>query len=328
MKVAVLGSGNMGTALARLLADNGQSVMCWDHMPEVVDDIRKNHQNSRFLPGVALPSSITADLLLNHVVRDVEIVFIAVLSSHFRQVVKEFSPFSMPQTTVVGTSKGLELTTGKRMSEIYGEAAVHPADHYVALSGPSIANEFARQKPTAVVLACPNPSCLSKTKDALVNPYFRMETTTDVAGVEWGGALKNIYALGFGFLDGLNHGSSNLKSAFLALALKEMKQIAGKLGAKPQTLDGFAGLGDLVMTGLSSESHNRKLGEFLANGTEFDKAVAQMGGVEPEGVKTVRWVLEKIGSSLETPLASLIQNCLNQPAARAKFVDEVWKIIN
>jgi glycerol-3-phosphate dehydrogenase (NAD(P)+) len=328
MKIAVVGSGNMGTALARLLADNGHSVMCWDHMPEVVDDIRKNHQNSRFLSGVSLPSSISADLLLNHVVRGTDIVFIAVPAAFFRQVVKEFSPFSMPQTIVVGATKGMELSTGNLMSEVYGEAAVHPSDHYVALSGPSIANEFARQKPTAVVLACPNSSCLHKAKEVLVNPYFRMETTDDVTGVEWGGVLRNIYALGFGFLDGLNHGSSNLKSAFMALALKEMKQIACKLGAKPQTLDGFAGLGDLVMTSLSSDSPNRKLGESLAKGMEFDKAIAQLGGVEPEGVKNIQWVLEKIGSSLETPLACLIQNGLNQPAARTKFVDEVWKIIN
>src|SRR5271170_7097614 len=104
MKAAVVGSGNMGTALAHLLADNGHSVVCWDHIPEVVEDIRKNHQNARFLPGVHLPASVTANLLLNQVVREAQIIFIAVPSLYLRQVVKEFSPFSLPQAVVVGTS--------------------------------------------------------------------------------------------------------------------------------------------------------------------------------------------------------------------------------
>src|SRR5579859_6841289 len=118
MKVAVIGTGNMGTALAHLLADNGHSVACWDHMPEVVEDIRKNHQNSQFLPGVTLPSSVTADLLLNHVVREARLILIATPSLYFRQVVKEFSPFSFPDAVVVGASKGMEAVTRKRMSQV------------------------------------------------------------------------------------------------------------------------------------------------------------------------------------------------------------------
>lgn len=327
MKTAIIGSGNMGTALAHLLADNGHSVSCWDHMPEVVEDIRKNHQNSKFLPGISLPSSVTADLLLNHVVREAQMIFVSVPSLYFRQVVKEFSPFSMPQAVVVGASKGLEASSGKRMSEVYAEAAVHTADHYAALSGPSIANEFARKKPTAVVLACLNHTQLQKTAGALANPYFRVETSGDMAGVELGGVLKNIYAIGFGLLDGLGHSSPNLKAAFVTMALDEMKQIAVKLGAREKTLEGLAGLGDLITTGFSPDSHNRKLGEALAQGLEYEKAVTQLGGVVPEGVRTASLILEMTGASLETPLARLIQTCLNQPAARSRFVDEIWKIV-
>ena len=318
----------MGTALAHLLADNGHSVACWDHMPEVVEDIRKNHQNAKFLPGVTLPSSVTADLLLNHAVREAQVIFVAVPSLYFRQVIKEFSPFAMPQAVVVGAAKGLEASTGKRMSQVYAETALHDADHYVALSGPSIANDFARKKPTAVVLACPYHGSLQKAVTVLANPYFRVETCEDLAGVELGGVVKNIYALGFGLLDGLNHGSSNLKAAFVTMALKEMKAIAVQMGAKEKTLEGLAGLGDLVTTGFSSDSHNRKLGEFLAQGMEFDKAVAQLGGVVPEGVKVLEIVLERVGGAVETPLARLIQTCLNQPASRAKFVDGVWKAVS
>lgn len=328
MKTAVIGSGNMGTALACLLADNGHTVTCWDHMPEVVEDIRKNHQNSRFLPDIHLPSSVTADHLLNHVVREAQLILIATPSLFFRQVVKEFSPFSMPQAVVLGTSKGLEVVTEKRMSQVYAEAAMHTPDHYVALSGPSIANEFARKRPTAVVIAGTNHSCLHKAAGALANPYFRVETSGDLLGVELGGVLKNIYALGFGLLDGLNHGSPNLKSAFLIMALKEMKEIAVTMGAQEKTLDGLAGLGDLITTGFSPDSHNRKLGEYLASGMGYEKALEKLGGVVPEGVKTLEMILEKNESAAETPLAHLIQTCLTQPAARSKFVDEVWKIVS
>jgi glycerol-3-phosphate dehydrogenase (NAD(P)+) len=328
MKAAVIGSGNMGTALAHLLADNGHSVVCWDHIPEVVEDIRKRHQNSQFLPGISLPSSVTADLLLNHVVREAQIIFVSVPSLYFRHVVKEFSPFAMSQAVVVGAAKGLEAVSGKRMSQVYAEASVQDADHYVALSGPSIANDFARKKPTAVVLACPNHSVLQKVVQALSNPYFRVETSDDLAGVELGGVVKNIYALGFGWLDGLNHGSPNLKAAFVTMALREMKDITVQMGAQEKTLEGLAGLGDLVTTGFSHDSHNRKLGEYLAQGMEFDKALAQVGGIVPEGVRTLPVILDRAGATVETPLARLIQTCLNQPASRAKFVDEVWKIVS
>jgi len=328
MKTAVIGSGNMGTALAHLLADNGHSVVCWDHIPEVVEDIRRNHQNARFLPGVTLPSSVTADLLLNHVVREAQMIFIAVPSLYFRHVVKEFSPFSMPQAVIVGTSKGLEAETHKRMSQVYAESSLHTADHYVAMSGPSIANEFARKRPTAVVLASSSHSPLHKAAGALANPYFRVETSEDLVGVEVGGILKNIYAIGLGLLDGLNHGSPNLKAAFVTMALREMKEMAQKMGAQEKTLEGLAGLGDLVSTGFSGDSHNRKLGEFLAAGMEYDKAIAQLGGVVPEGVRATSMILETVGSTVETPLAQLIHTSLSQPAARAKFVDEVWKRVS
>jgi len=325
MKAAVIGSGNMGTALACLLADNGHPVTCWDHIPEVVEDIRKNHRNEKFLPGINLPSSVTADALLTHVVREAQLILIALPSLYFRQVVKEFSPFSMPQAVVVGCSKGLEVGSGKRMSQVYAEATPHNPDHYVALSGPSIANEFAHKRPTAVVLACPHPTSLQKAVKALSNPYFRVETSDDLAGVEIGGVLKNIYAIGLGLLDGLNHGSPNLKSAFIIMALKEMKSLGAGWGATDATLEGLAGLGDLVTTGFSPDSHNRKMGEYLASGMEYDKALERLGGVVPEGVKALEMVLGE-GRASEAPLAELIRSALAQPALRGKFVDEVWKI--
>jgi len=327
MKTAVIGSGNMGTALACVLGENGHTVACWDHMPEVVEDIRKNHENSRFLPGVPLPPALSADLLLNHVVHEAELIVVAVPSRYFRQVVHEFSPFAAPHAVVVGAAKGLEPSSGQRMSQVYRAAAAHPVENYTALSGPSIANELARRKPTAIMLASLSQSSLHRAADALQNSYFRVENSQDVAGVEWGGVLKNIYALGMGLLDGLNQGSVNVKSAFAVLALAEMKSIAVGLGAEEKTLEGLAGLGDLITTGFSPDSHNRRLGEFLAQGVEMKEAVARLGGTEPEGVRALFQIQVLAEPGRRFPLAELIHRGLMEADFRPHFAHEVWKII-
>jgi glycerol-3-phosphate dehydrogenase (NAD(P)+) len=328
MKTAVIGSGNMGTALACVLAENGHTVACWDHMPEVVNDIRKNHLNARFLPGVPLPPRVSADLLLNHVVHEAELILVAAPSRYFRQVVHEFSPFAAPHAVVVGAAKGLEPTSGRRMSQVYRDEAAHSVENYVALSGPSIANELARQKPTAVMLASSNPASLHKAADALQNGYFRTETSPDVIGVELGGVLKNIYALGLGLLDGLHQDSVNVKSAFAVLALAEMKLIAVGLGAEEKTLEGLAGLGDLMTTGFSPDSHHRRLGELLAGKMELPDAVNQLGGIEPEGVRALFQIQVLAEPGRHFPLAELIHRCLMEPGFRPRFVGEVWKIIH
>lgn len=326
MKTAVIGSGNMGTAMALVLADNGHSVVCWDHVPEVVEDIRKNHHNQRYLPGLSLPPSVTADHLLHHVVREAQLIVICVPSPYFSHVVKEFAPFAVPQALVVGTSKGLEPATGKRLSEVYAGVSPHPGENYLVLSGPSIANEFAQKRPTAVVVAGKLPQA-QKAADILRNPYFHVEVSGDLAGVEIGGVLKNIYAIGFGLLDGLNHGSSNLKSAFATLALEEMKIAAAHWGAKPETLDGLAGLGDMITTGFSRDSHNRRLGELLGTGVETEKALSRLGISLPEGAQNSPIVLKTLGAGSPVPLAQLIQTCLNQPSARTKFIDDVCRLL-
>ncbi len=326
MKTAVIGSGNMGTAMALVLADNGHTVACWDHIPEVVEDIRKNHVNQRFLPGINLPPGVTADHLLNHVVKEAQLILVCVPSTYFGHVVKSFSPFAMPQALVVGAAKGLEASTGKRLSEVYAVASPHPTENYLALSGPSIANEFAQKRPTAVVVAG-SLSHAQKAAEVLRNPYFHVEVSADLAGVEIGGVLKNIYAIGFGLLDGFNHGSSNLKSAFATLALSEMKTAAAHWGAKPETLDGLAGLGDLITTGFSRDSHNRRLGELLGTGVETEKALSRLGVSLPEGAQNGPIVLRALGAGSPIPLAQLIQTCLNQPSSRTKFIDDVCRLL-
>lgn len=327
MKATVVGAGNMGTAIASLMALNGRQVTCWDHAPEVVEEIRKNHENKHYLPGVKLSPAVTAELLLSKAVREAKIIVVAVPSPYFRNVVKEFSPFAPSGAVVIGCAKGLEAHSGKRMSQVYAEATSHDPDRYMALSGPSAAADFAWGKPTAVALAGIHESSLQKAVQVLTTPFFRIEPTTDVAGVEWGGVLKNMYAIGMGFLDGLSPGAVNLKAAFLEMALLEMKKVGVKLGAREGTLDGLSGLGDLVSTAFSPESHNRRLGESLALGQKFEDALDRMGGGIPEGVKTAAILTDLIAQKkLDAPIALKIDACIKHPAGIAKFLDEVWKI--
>ena len=326
MKATVVGSGNMGTALASLLAINGRQVTCWDHAPEVVEDIRRNHENRRSLPGVRLPDNVTAELLLSQAVRDARTIIVAVPSPFFRHVVKEFSPFAASNAVVIGCAKGLEAHSGKRMSQVYAESSTHDADQYVALSGPSVATEFVWGKPTAVALAGVHPPCIQKAVQVLTTSFFHVEATDDVAGVEWGGVLKNIYAIGMGFLDGLSPGSVNLKAAFLEMALREMKHVGVKLGARAETFEGLAGLGDLVTTGFSPDSHNRRLGESLAMGKKFEDALDHMGCGLPEGVKSSAILADLIAQKkLSAPIALKIDACIKHPAGIHRFLEDIWK---
>jgi len=244
-------------------------------------------------------------------------------------VVKEFSPFSQPEAVVVGLARGLENGTGKRMSQVYAESTVHKPEHYVALSGPCVAAELALGKPTASVLAGQHPSCLQKAAQALSTPSFRLEITEDLAGVEWCGILKNIYAVGMGFLDGLNPGSVNSKAAFLKMSFDEMKRVALKLGSREATLEGLAGLGDLITTSFTPDSHNRRLGEMLALGKKFEDVLDRIGGGIPEGVKSAA-ILRDMAAKQEfsAPIAFAVDACIKYPAGIQHFLEDIWKSSN
>lgn len=327
MKATVVGSGSMGTAMACLLAMNGKTVTCWDHVPGVVEDIRKNRVNHRHLPGVTLPASVGGEMLLDRAVREARLVVVTVPSPYFRQVVKEFTPFAPRDAVVVSCTKGLEPHSGKRMSQVYAEASSRDLDHFTVLSGPTVAAELAWGKPTAATLAGTHEPAVQKVQQGLATPFFRIETTTDVAGVEWGGVLKNIYAIGMGFIDGLSPGSVNVKAAFIERSLREMKGLAPRLGAREGTLDGLAGLGDLVSTGFSADSHNRRLGELLALGRSFEDVIDRLGGGLPEGVKAAAILADLIAQKKwDAPVVLRIHACIQHPTGIAKFLDELWKV--
>lgn len=327
MKAAIIGSGNMGTGLACLLAENGWKVTCWDHVPQVVEDIRKNHRNERFFPGLNLHPSIEAELLLDRAVRESSIVVAAVPSPHFRHVIAECGPFLKPDAIILNAAKGLEPNTSKRLSVVFSECMNNAGQRYVALVGPSVAGEFARKRPTSMVLASESEAALQKIGQALAAPYLRVETTKDIYGAEGGSVMKSVYVIGLGLLDGLGEANANMKGSYVAASLREMKRLTKTQGGNPDTLDGPAGLGDLVASGCSPESHNRRLGEYLGKGKDFEEAVDLLGGAVPEGVRSATRMMDLAAKSgVSLPIATAIEACLKSPgASRSKFVAQIWK---
>jgi glycerol-3-phosphate dehydrogenase (NAD(P)+) len=327
MKAAVIGSGNMGTALACLLAENGWKVTCWDHVPQVVEDIRKNHRNERFLPGINLHPSIQAELLLDRAVHESSLVITAVPSPYFRHVISGCIPFLKQDVVVLNAAKGLEPQTSMRLSKVFAEVNPQGSGRFVVLAGPAVASEFAHKRYTSVLLASESEGARNKASQALSTTYFRADMSSDVTGAECGSVLKNVYAIGLGLLDGLNAGGINLKGAFTAASLKEMKKLVKPLGGNPDTLDGPAGVGDLVATGFSPDSHNRRLGELLGKGCDFEDAIDQLGGGVPEGVRSASRAVETAAKyGIEVPIAAAVEACLKNPGhARPKFIAHIWK---
>lgn len=329
MKTTIIGTGRMGTALAHLLATNGRHVTCWDHVPEVIEDIKTHHENRKYFPGLKLPGTVGAELLLNQAVREAKTIFVAVPSANFRHVVKEFSPFAHPAAVVIGVAKGLESGTGKRMSQVYAESAFHGSEQYVALAGPCVATEFAVGKPTVAVLAGIHSGALHKAETAMTSPLFKVETTDDMAGVEWGGTLKNLYAIGMGFIDGLYPGAIHLKAVLMERIMPEMVAVSVKMGAKAPTLMGLAGISDLMTAGFSADSYSRWLGEMLAKGKNFEDAVDALGGHMPEGVKTAAILSDMIHrGDFQAPIAKAIHDSIQHPTAIPKHVHEMLKVHN
>lgn len=300
MRIAILGAGNLGTALGVILtggvpgirAGRHRDVVLWTIEADVAREIAEARQNSKYLPGVALPRALHVTLDLDEALRGAEVVLYALPSKVVREVARRASPrlavsaSSGAPPALVSASKGLEAGTGLRMSEVI--AAERPAGldaPVLAMSGPSIAHEMARGTPTAVCLAHPDARVARAVRRQIQTPILRFRISRDVVGVELGGVLKNAYALLFGLCDGLGLGL-NTKAALLTLALQEMSRLGAALGARRATFQGLPGLGDLVGTGLSDHSRNRRMGEELARRRPAEQVVAELPGVV-EGLGSV-----------------------------------------
>ena len=288
VRIAILGAGNLGTTLAVVLA--ARDVALWTIESDVAREIRDHHRNTRYLPDVDLPPGLSITTDLREALAGATVVLLTIPSKVVREVARQAGAIlatTRPRPAVVSAAKGLEAGTRLRMSQVV--AAEMPAPlrpRVLALSGPSVAAELSRGVPTAVVLAGRDQRLARSVRRALQTPVLRLELSRDVAGVELGGVLKNAYALALGLCDGLGLGL-NTKAALVARALPEMARLGAALGGRRETFYGLAGLGDLIGTGLSDHSRNRKMGEALARDRTGDEAIASIPGVV-EGVGALR----------------------------------------
>jgi len=272
----------VGAALGLSLIRKGCQVRIWGPFPDTIDRIRREHENTLYLPGIRLPETLlwTADRA--QAVDQAELIILAIPSKYFGDVLKSFSNLIPASCPVVSVSKGLDTTTHRRLTDVAAELLNSPT--LAVLSGPSHAEEVARDVPTAVVLACKDSAAAQALQQALMTPRLRIYTSDDVTGVELGGALKNVIALAVGASDGLGFGD-NTRAALITRGLSEITRLGCALGARPDTFAGLSGMGDLIATCTSRWSRNRAVGERLGRGEPIDRIINSMKQVA-EGVTT------------------------------------------
>ena len=305
MKTAVLSDGAWGTALALTLVSNGHEVVQWGPFPEYICELRKTHINSRFLPGIQLPDELQFSDDIRTAVKDAEIIVLASPSQFMRQTLEKLAPFYSSEQILVNVAKGIEMGSLKRMSELCREI-LDTECLYTVLSGPSHAEEVARQVPTAVVVGSANHDAASKVQKAFMNSNFRVYTSDDVIGIELGGALKNVFAIAAGIIDGMQLGD-NPKAALITRGIAEMARLGVALGGRFETFSGLSGIGDMIVTCTSGHSRNRHVGEELGCGRTIKDIQEEMGLVVAEGVKTAKsaYNLAK-NAGVETPVINEI----------------------
>jgi len=286
--IAVIGAGSWGTALSLVLADAGWSVRLWARRPAVAAAIRVTRRNPHYLSDVTLPETVLATSDLTEAVRGADMVVLALPSDGIPDTCAELARCLTPEQTIVSTAKGLEHGTGRRLSEVVAErVGVGRSGCIAVLSGPNLAPEVAAGIATASVAACTEPAGAAAVQAAFSTPRFRVYTNSDVVGVELGGALKNIIAIGAGVSDGLGFGE-NSKAALLTRGLAEMTRLGVALGARAETFRGLSGMGDLVATCAGRKSRNHFVGYELARGRSLPDILAAMEGQVAEGVETAR----------------------------------------
>ena len=315
-RVAVVGAGSWGTALANLLATKGEQVVMWAYEKEVVEEINQRHRNDLFLPEAPLHASIRATGDLREAVADAEVIVSAAPSHAVRPVMGAAAKHVRRGVLIVSASKGLEAAGLKRMTEVLHEV-IPGHEAIVALSGPTFAREVYEGQPTAAAAAGPAEAA-ARTQQVMSSSSFRVYTNDDPIGVELGGALKNVVAIAAGILEGLGMGS-NPRAALLTRGLAEIARLGVAMGAKPMTFAGLAGMGDLVLTATGPLSRNRSLGVELAKGASLEAIQARRLSVA-EGVGTAKAAVALSASmGIEMPIAREVARVLfeGKPARQA-----------
>ena len=304
MNIAVIGDGGWGTAAAKLLDSYGHTVTVWGPFPDYIDEIRSTLTNPRYLPGIKLSPSIHWTSALSSAVPDADVIVMAIPSKFYRSICLQIAPLlDVQHSLIISLTKGVCPETHQRMSEV-AKDTLH-SERIVVLSGPSHAEEVARRIPTAVTCACQDHALAIEAQKLFNGPRFRVYTTDDVLGVEIGGLVKNVLAIAVGASDGFGFGD-NTRAALITRGLAEMMRLGLKMGAKPQTLSGLAGIGDLIVTCTSTHSRNHTVGERLGRGTPITDILSGMQMVA-EGVDNAK-LLHDLAEQyqVEMPIADVV----------------------
>jgi len=315
MKITVIGDGGWGTAIGLLLNSYGHRVTLWGPFADYLDELRARRENTRFLPGIALPDALSWTADPPAAVAGADVVVLAVPSKFFGGVCETFKGLIPSDTLVVSLTKGLCESTHCRMSELAQETL--GLDAIAVLSGPSHAEEVARQIPTAVVAAAENEEVAKRVQQLFNGPLFRVYTSTDPLGVEIGGAVKNVIAIAVGASDGLGFGD-NTRAALITRGLAEITRFGLALGASAATFAGLSGVGDLIVTCTSRHSRNHSVGERLGRGETIDAIVGSMKMVA-EGVWNAK-IIHALGRTcgVTLPITDVVYGlCYEELSARA-----------
>ena len=321
MKIAVLGSGGWGTALAMLLVENGHEVTLWSYFPEESEQLRTTLQNP-LLPGVTLPAQLrfTSDLSC---VQGCQVIVMATPSFGVRSTAEQIRGMLTPEMTLVSVSKGIEKGSSLRMTQVIREATGDLCP-VVALSGPSHAEEVARNVPTAVVSACEDRAAAERIQDVFLSRRFRVYSSQDTVGVELGAALKNVMALCTGCCTGMNCGD-NTKAMLMTRGLAEMARLGVAMGGQRDTFAGLAGMGDLIVTCTSMNSRNYRAGILIGQGVPVREAIERIGAVV-EGyfaVDSARELARRAG--VEMPITQAAYQVLYEGRDPHSVLDELMR---
>ena len=277
MRIAVLGAGSWGTTLAILLSENKHDVSLWTYHPEQAALIDETRENPAFLPGIKIPAEISILTDIQEAAYKKDIIVSAVPSQFLRSVIQQIAHHELSQTIIVNVAKGIENHSLMTMSEVMLDVLEHEKKGNLAiLSGPSHAEEVIQRMPTAVVSASFNMRTARAVAAAFSTPYFRVYINDDIRGVELGGALKNVIAVGAGVVDGAGFGD-NTKAAIMTRGIAEMTRLGVKMGALPRTFAGLTGVGDLIVTCMSKHSRNRYVGEQVGQGKTAGRRLERNG---------------------------------------------------
>jgi len=320
-KIGVLGAGTWGVALARMLSNSGHQVTVWSALEEEIDTISATRQHPN-LPGVHIPEAICLTKEIADACQGQDVVLFAVPSVFVRGTASKAAPFLQKGQIVVDVAKGIETGTLRTMTQIIGEEIANPEIPLVALSGPTHAEEVAKDLPTTIVSACEEETVAQQVQEIFSNTCMRVYTNTDVLGVELCGAAKNVIALASGIALGLGYGD-NTKAALLTRGLNEITHLGIAMGCCPETFYGLAGMGDLIVTATSVHSRNNRCGQLIGQGLQPAEAIRKVGMVV-EGINALPAILQLARTyQIEMPIVEAIDRVIRGETKPADAVEKL-----